>query len=388
MSRLLIYVQYLKGIGHLQRMRLVAEAGARRGLEVHLATGGLPLPDFHAEGATLHQLAPLQAGPGGFADLVDARGHAIDEAWRSARRDRLLALFAEIEPDVLLIESFPFGRRRLSFELIPLLEAAHERARRPLIACSVRDILQESSKPARTAETLDRLNAYFDAVLVHGDPAFARLDETFPAAADIAAKLHYTGFVTAPAQAFAPHDGTPGGEIVVSIGGGAVGPALLEAALAARPLAGLQETPWRLITGPNLPEGDAARLREAASEGVTVDRFRADFRRLLAAAKLSISYAGYNTVMDLMRARVPAVLVTYGGDKGGETEQRHRAARLEALGRACVLSDADLSTERLAAAIGAALALNPTAEPAFDMDGAATTAETLIGLSAARALQP
>lgn len=387
MSRILIHVQYLKGIGHLQRMKLIAEAAASLGAHVHVVSGGLPVPAFAPSGAQIHQLPPLQAGPGGFSDLRDESGQNIDEAWRATRRDSLLALFADLAPDLLLIESFPFGRRQISFELIPLLEAAHARKPRPVIIASVRDILQAGRKPGRAEETVSRLRAFFDRVAVHGDPRFAALGDSFPKARELDDLVHYTGFVAAPQAAFAAQTDTPQDEVVVSTGAGAIGPALLDAALAARPLSMLADAPWRLITGPHLPESEFARLRTAGHCGVVVERFREDFRALLAAAKLSISYAGYNTATDLMQARVPAVLVTYGGENGGETEQAARAARLAKQELAAVLHDTDLSPQALARTIDTALALPRPASCGFDLDGARKTAETLLHWSACKAQQ-
>ena len=93
---------------------------------------------------------------------------------------------------MLLIELFPFGRRQMRFELLPLLDAAAER-QRPLVVCSVRDLLQPN--PAREDETLERFERYFDRLLVHGDPRVARFERSFGKAARIAGKLHYTGYV-------------------------------------------------------------------------------------------------------------------------------------------------------------------------------------------------
>lgn len=377
MSRIFIHVQYLKGIGHLQRMKLIAEAAASDGLDVHIVSGGLPISGFAPAGVHLHQLPPLQAGPEGFTDLRDERGQRVDEAWRSVRRDRLLALFGELAPDLLLIESFPFGRRQFSFELMPLLEAAHSSSPRPAILCSIRDILQAARKPGRAEETVSRLESFFDAVLVHGDPGFAALGETFTGLQEIENLVHYTGFVAAPQEAFTALPGTPREEVVVSMGGGAIGPALLDAALEAKPLGALADAPWRLITGPHLPESDFARLQASGQAGVTVERFRDDFRSLVAAAKLSISYTGYNTVTDLMRAGVPAVLVAYSGETGGETEQKTRAARLEKCGMAATLSDKEISPESLARAIETALALPRPKKHGLDLDGARKTADLL-----------
>ena len=378
MTRLLIHVQYLKGIGHLQRVKLIAEAAAAQGMEIHIASGGLPLPGLDPEGATIHQLPALQAGPQGFSDLRNDAMQPIDENWRFERRDRMLALFEKIAPGILLIETFPFGRRALTFELLPLLEAARTSAPRPAILCSIRDILQMNRKPGRSAETVARLRELFDAVLIHGDPAFMRLEETFPKADQIADLMHYTGFVAAQRAAFEPHDDTPRGEVIVSMGGGAIGPALLDAALSARPKTPFHKTPWRLITGPHLDESDFQRLSRSAPQQVIVEPFRLDFRRLLSACRLSISYAGYNTVTDVLGAQVPGVLLTYSGPDGRETEQAMRAKRLRERGLVSVLSDAELSPERLCEAIEEAAALPPRSACPYDMNGAEKSVEILL----------
>lgn len=381
MTRLFVHVQYLKGVGHLQRVRLIAEAAAARGMDVHIASGGLPLPAFSPAGAHLHQLPALQAGPRGFADLRDEQGREVDERWLARRRDLLLALYAGISPDILLIESFPFGRRQFSFELIPLLEKARVQSPRPAIACSIRDILQETAKAGRAEETVSRVNDFFDTVLVHGDPGFARLEESFPACDAIASKIEYTGFVAAPVAAFEASPDVISDEVVVSAGGGAIGPALMAAALEARPMTPLADSPWRLIAGPHLPEDDYADLVARAGRGVTVERFREDFRSLLAGARLSISYAGYNTTSDILRAGVPAVLVSYSGPDGRESEQKTRAQKLARLGIASTLEDTELSAESLAAVISQVQGTGP-AGVEFDLDGAERTADLLMAMGA------
>ena len=47
---------------------------------------------------------------------------------------------------------------RLRFELLPLLETANAQRRRPLIACSVRDVVRRT-RPERIAETEQLLDA-------------------------------------------------------------------------------------------------------------------------------------------------------------------------------------------------------------------------------------
>ncbi len=68
-----------------------------------------------------------------------------------------------------------------------------------------------------------------------------------------------------------------------------------------------------------MAEEDLAQLQElaGAQQGVVVERYRADFTRLLARCRLSVSQGGYNTVMEILQARAPAVVVPFAG--GAET---------------------------------------------------------------------
>ena len=80
--------------------------------------------------------------------------------------------------------------------------------------------------------------------------------------------IRYTGYVAPPRKpslSGAGGDGT--GEVIVSVGGGAVGLPLLRAALAARPLTSLAATPWRLLAGPDIAEADLQNLRAATPSG-------------------------------------------------------------------------------------------------------------------------
>ena len=122
-GRVLLYVQHLLGIGHLQRAARLAKAMADTGLDVDMVSGGVAVPFLDTGGAELLQLPALKAGAGGFNDLVDEAGQPAGEALMEERRNRLLALFGEHRPDAVLIETYPFGRRQMRFEVGALLEA-------------------------------------------------------------------------------------------------------------------------------------------------------------------------------------------------------------------------------------------------------------------------
>jgi predicted glycosyltransferase len=355
MAKILIHVQHLLGTGHTRRMAAVAAACAAAGHDTVLASGGMELA-LDTGGARLVQLPVLRATDAGFRDLVDADARPIDEAWRDRRRAATLALFADFAPDLLVVELYPFGRSMLGFELEPLLAAA---AKIPRLV-SVRDVLQRPDPP-KAAARVDAARR-FDAVLVHGDRAFLPLEASWPECASLGGRLVYTGYVPGPAGApAAARD-----EIVVSVGGGAAGARLLAVAgelAQERAHAGER---WRIRTGERAAAG------RPANAHVTVEPNAPDFPALLGRARLSVSQAGYNTCVDLLRAGCRAVLVPFAD--GREREQTIRADAFARAGLAAVLPEADLTPATLAAALDAA-----PAPPAHRIacDGAARTATLL-----------
>jgi len=362
----LFYVQHLLGIGHMHRAALITRAMDRAGLDVVLVSGGLPVPGLDLAGAKLVQLPPLRARDESFSALVDAGGRPVDEAWKTARAAKLQDIYKQHRPKVLLIEMFPFGRRLLRFELLPLLDMANAAQPRPKIMCSLRDVLSAPRSAEKASWMVATFRQYFDRLLVHGDPAFLPLERSFPPAHEIAAQTRYTGYVTETISAGAPVGAGQSGEVVVSTGGGAVAGPLIAAALAARPLSPLAEAPWRILVGDNLPEELFRAFCTAAPSGVVVERARPDFPALLARARISVSQAGYNTVLDVLAAGIPAVVVPFAGSS--ETEQSLRARLLSERGALTVLPEAELSPATLAEAIGRALAKAPTPSGIADLD--------------------
>lgn len=380
--RVFVYVQHLLGIGHLKRAATLARALAAEGLEVTLASGGTPLPGIAADGVRLVQLPPARAADLGFKTLIDENGREIDAQWKRRRSQALLAAWGAADPHVLVLELFPFGRRQMRFELLPLLEAAAGAARRPVIACSVRDILGGQKSPQRQEETLALVQRYFDRVLVHGDPAVIGFERTFPLAARIAGRIEYTGYVVDPART---SDGNAGkGEILISVGGGAVGAELLETAIRARPLTALRDRTWRVLAGTNLKDESFSTLARLAAETgerrVVVERARHDFTALLANCELSVSQAGYNTLMEIVQARARSVTVPFAG--GHETEQTLRARCFAERGLLELVEEGDLNPQTLAAAIDRAARKPRLAPGAINLEGAQRSAALIARLAA------
>jgi predicted glycosyltransferase len=363
--RVMLVVTHLLGAGHLTRAAAIARAFARAGHDTTLVSGGVPARLVTVEGLRFVQLPPVRARDADFRILFDGEERPIDEAYLAARADALLRAFHEARPDVLIVELFPFGRRALAAEFLRLLEAAHARMPRPVVASSVRDVLVAPQKPGRVEAAHARFSRWFDFALVHGDPDLIPIAASWPVEKAMRCKLRYTGYVD---EGSAPEPSPERSGIVVSGGSSAAGLALYRAALGAAER--VRDRQWQILVGSGLPDLEFDALRSAASGHVAVERARPDFRELLARAELSVSQCGYNTAVDVLRTRVPTVFVPF--EAGSETEQRLRAEALAARGFGQVVPEAGLSPERLAAAVQIALG-QPARTPAVDLGGAAKT---------------
>ena len=367
-QNVVFYVQHLLGMGHIRRTAALAEAVAKAGraldVTVTVLNGGAVDMAALAPCCRVVQLPAIGTGDGGFSDLRRADGTPVDDAFRQQRAETLLAAVTALRPAALVLELYPFGRRQFRFELEPLLTALAAWDDRPQVISSVRDVLVPPAKPERLDWITDQLSQHIDHILVHGDPGFMRLDESFPVDASYAGRLHYTGFVLDPGLLHRlretgsdPVGSDPAEPVLVSAGGGAVGHGLLSLALAARARlsadSALAQRPWRLVAGPSMPAADYADLARqvAGLDGVELLRELADLPLHHARAALSIGQAGYNTVMEWLAAGRRGLAVPYA--EARETEQQLRAGRLAARGLLALADPRGLDASGLAAAIDA-----------------------------------
>ncbi|KPF71080.1 hypothetical protein IP69_07030 [Bosea sp. AAP35] len=389
----LIAVTHLLGSGHLVRAGHLARALAEDGFAVTLASGGLPLRAMAEEPFAFVQLPPVKVEGVDFRNLLDEDGMPIATSRRAERQAVLSGLATRLRPDVVITEHFPFGRRQLADEFLGLIAAAKAANPRVLVLASVRDVLV-TPRPDRIAEAQARLAALFDGVLVHGDRAFLPLEASWPVSPALTERLHYTGYLAPPSLREGRALRSPGllrsarndgsGEILVSGGGSGAALPLFRLCVAAARL-GDPSRRWRILVGRGLAERDFAALRQSASPNVTVERARSDFPQLLAACALSISQAGYNTVLDLVEAGCRAIVVPF--DEGAETEQSLRAEAMERAGLAhCVrLSGPEAaSAASFAAAVATALTGDAPGRAAIDRDGAGQVAALVKQLLAER----
>ena len=370
--RLLMYCQHAVGLGHLTRSLALAGALAERFEVVVLSGGAVPRHTAPASGVELVALPPLILRDGGGLESGDP-ARTVQQA--QATRARMLAdAVGDRSPAVVVVELFPFGRKAFAAEIAGMLEDARTQpGGPPLVVSSVRDILVGRGSEQRAYdERASRLaNTHFDAILVHSDPRFARFEESFDPDTPLRVPLHYTGFVTPPGGAQRlRHDAAS--TVVVSAGGGRVGEPLLQAAIDAFPRLRERGMRMRVIAGPFLPDDAWRRLQARSGEpDLVVLREVEDLSAELARATVSVSQCGYNTALEVVKSRIPALVVPYLAP--GEDEQIRRAQRLAALGAVRMLDPRELSGSRLVSAI-AELPSGFAPRVDLDLDGATTSA--------------
>jgi predicted glycosyltransferase len=372
--RLLFYCQHSLGMGHLVRSFAIAGGLANHFDVVFLNGGPLPEGQKPPEKIEIVNLPPL-----GFDSemqlLSRDDSHTVAQA-QQIRMEIMRKALGSARPDVLLIELFPFGRKKFAGELIALLEHARALSTPPVVVCSLRDILVERNQH-HDELACHRANRYFDAVLVHSDARFARLEESFHPCSPLKVPVHYTGFVTREQKEDADPQARREPRIVVSAGGGLVGEVLLRTAIQAYEFLRAPAKPeMRIIGGPFIPEESWQTLEEIArqKQGISLIRSVPDLGVELRSAAASISQCGYNTAMDILCSRVSALVVPFSGDK--QDEQMNRARRLERLDALRVLEQERLNAQALAAEVEHLLHFQPSAIE-LNMNGVENTAQVL-----------
>ncbi|WP_425079851.1 glycosyltransferase family protein [Ruegeria denitrificans] len=364
--KVMIIVTHLLGTGHLSRALTLGRAFRDDGHDVMVVTGGMPAPQLDSTGMTLFGLPPLRSDGTNFTRLLTDSGDEADAAYHATREAALVQAVNSFQPQILITELYPFGRRSLSAEFDAALNAASALPERPVILGSVRDILAPPSKPAKVERADEIVSRYYDGILVHSTESVTPLSVSWPVSERLARRLHYTGFV-APALPRPHPDAAGQDEILVSAGGGSVGQPIFRAAIeAARKMPNRR---WRLLVGGTDAKARIAELsRMAEGASVVLEPVRPDFRQMLPLAAASVSMCGYNTAMDILQSGTAAVFVPF--DDGKEVEQGLRGQSLSDLPAIEVLESRALSGAALAQAVERVLADGPRVQQDFGFDGA------------------
>lgn len=385
MKRILFHVNHLWGQGHFVRVHAIARAIAAEGGHATIMNGGLAVPRENVERVSVINMPPVRSADERYTRLLDEKGAALSEEFRAMRAQLCREIFETQAPDVLVTETWPFGRRKLAFELEPLVAAA--RAKNIPVFSSVRDILT-CPENSRVSEAHQRLQAGFAGVLVHGDPRITALKDSWPRAGEIRLPLHDTGFVTEGAASM------PGERrgVVVSAGAGASGEAVLMAASMARAAGAFSAEPWLFVTGPKARDGlmDAlsGQLAGASGASVTIEREINPLGPVIRAAKYCIGRGGYNTVIEAASSGTRMVVVPHV--RLGEDEQLMRARAFAARGiislanHEVIEAGGHAARDAMIAALARAASMAPPRPAQINADGARVSARLLLAQAAGK----
>jgi predicted glycosyltransferase len=375
--RILIHVLHGQGVGNFVRPTVIAMALARRH-DVILTDGGRPVPRANIERVTLLPLPRIARKGSEFFPLEGGLGL---DAVMQARQQSLRDTIGVLRPDIVVVESYPFTKWALGDEILDFANASRMVNPAAKVICSVREIhprtrWEAGSDESYAGEVTGRLRAHFDALLIHGDPAFTRLDEHLPFVSATGLSFAYTGIVSEKPSATPPDwikattKGAP--FILANVGGGVDRSHLLrhvldawESLAASGALVG-----WKLVLSPGLSGADDGLVERTRRHGddVILRRFGPDFLAWLQAADLSVSCAGYNTCANLLETRRRAVLVP----DPEMDDQTPRAMLLAARDLAVVVPSAELDRAKLETAILKSLA-GPYPDHSIALDGAERT---------------
>ena len=362
-------------MGHLVRSLEFARALSDH--DVTLIAGGQEV-DVDLPGHVRLLRLPVLSMDEKFTRLIPGTpGQSVDEI-RRERKKTIYSLMEKLQPDLFIVELYPFGRSMFGSELEPLLAEIREgRLGRVRTICSLRDILVEKKDPsAYEKRVIQKLNRHFDALLIHSDPEILRLEETFSRVADIEIPTVYTGFITQQTDAANGKRlrrelalSSTQKFIVASAGGGRSGYRLLTSVIDACELL-RDRLPVRLevFTGPFMENEEFRNLTARTSAGFRIRRYTKRFLDYLYAADLSVSLAGYNTCMNLLVTGVPALVYPYSRQQ----EQPLRANKIKTLLPMKILNTADIQPARLSDHMDQSLHRPEVKDaPSVDFDGAA-----------------
>jgi predicted glycosyltransferase len=373
MKKVMFYCQHILGMGHLIRSVEIVR-GLIPDFKICFINGGQVIPEFEFPPEIEVVNIPAIKTDSEFTELTPVDDSLTMTELETIRTNVLLSVCDRFQPDILIIELFPFGRRRFSFELIPLMEKAKTMGTK--IVSSVRDIVVTKQEQQRHEEKVCRLiNKYFDMLLIHGDPNFIKLNLSFSRIDDLNCPVHYTGYVVQPIPQPQPINKQP--LILVSVGGGRFGHGLLKCVANTAPIL-KDKIPHHIqvFTGAFSPDEVLAKLQQITKnlDNITVERYTPNLLNYMQQADLSIGMSGYNTTMNILSTGVKAMMMAFQGNK--DKEQETRLKKLDSLGRVKMIYSEDLQPEKFAQQIINYLEQTPS-NLTLDLNGVANTRHCL-----------
>jgi predicted glycosyltransferase len=326
-ARVLVYSHDTYGLGHLRRSLLIAGGLASTSTvgSVLIVTGSPRTQAFSLpQGCDTVKIPSVTKTPGG-----RYRARTLSLQTREVLRIRselIRSSFEAFRPDLILVDHAPVG---MLGELRPVLDAVGGQRSPVRLVLGLRDVIDD---PASVVDEWSRLGAWpclesaYDRILVYGDPSVPTTAQELGLSTSFPWKVSHVGYLGRPIR-----NGQSSAEpmILVTTGGGGDGHDLLRAYAAflewlPHP-ASFQSV---VVTGPLMSrtrrQEMISRFRDVPHR-VEVLTFTDRLEKLIAGARGVVSMAGYNSVVEVLSAGKPALLVPRERPR---LEQRIRAERV------------------------------------------------------------
>jgi predicted glycosyltransferase len=348
--------QHSLGVGHLNRASLLAgEMAKMQDVRVTHISGGPPtgivLPQ---PGVSFVELPPLIVSGFKSTDLVSVEIGKTKDDVEKERVRIIMGLLSKRQPTLFITEFFPFSPHRLDGTVLPILRHIRDKYPQCGIVCSSRDI-PICHGEVLTAKGISYINsifdAYYDLLLIHGDPATLRLSD-IPSLVALKplCPVVYTGYI-AERRNTDPHRSRTRGKILVTVGGGRDGHHIIECAISVAERS--TEYEFDLVCGPFMEEDkvEAFKRRVARFSNVCVHWYVPRLRDILMDYDLVICPGGYNTLVETVVRRRRCISIP----RKNSYEQKKRVKVFSTKGLLLQISDGKLTAPTLSASIDKAL---------------------------------
>ncbi len=356
--RIALYSHDTQGLGHMRRNLAIATAlikaqpdiavlliaGAREANAFTLPPGVdcLTLPAFGKTEKGQYHSRSLTVS---LNSLVKLRSHTIHAALKA------------FEPDVMIVDKVPLG---MFGELVPSLDELRAQGRTRCVL-GLREVLDDPKVTRREwqlSESDAAIRAYYDAVWIYGDPRVYDPVREYGFSSDIAAKVHYTGYldrrtisnpdITNSSSPLAHLKLPPGRLALCMVGGGQDGYQLAHTFLQADLP---PKTNGLVVTGPFMPSEARQSLHHSvvSRPRQRVVEFICRPENLLSLTDNIIAMGGYNTICEVLSFEKRALIVPRVTPR---REQLIRVERLHNLGLLDLLHPAELEPKALTAWLG------------------------------------
>jgi len=382
-KRILIYSHDTYGLGHLRRSLLIAGnlVRAKEAPLVLIVTGSPRAQAFRMpEGVDCMKLPAITKDPAG-SYRPRTLGISMSEILH-LRSEILRGAVKGFAPDAILVDHAPVG---VEGELIPVFKDLERLENRPKVILGLRDVIDDVSRVEAEWDRLgvrSVLDSVYDRILVYGDSEVTTTAHELGLPAWYAGKVSFTGYLGRDLPA---HNGKNGAgekpQILVTVGGGGDGQKVLRGY--ARFLQGLPNPAAfrsRVVMGPFL---SGRRQSEIASRFNELDHeveligFTNEMERCLQEATAVIAMGGYNSVMEILAAGLPALVVPREFPR---REQRLRAERISPHANMQVaLADKDLP-DHMARFVDEAMQQPDRVQTRLRLDGLKTVTSEIMGL--------